>query len=215
MHNKAKEMACWAMDKAKSCGYDNISSQDWDDLKDCMEAAKAAVCIDKDYRIIEAMDKADKEEQIGMYRMGYNNRRYASGQYAPAGHGHYAGYHPYMEEDDYMSSYLRDPNQFEENMRMGYTPRRMIYGYDQYPDHAGLDGYVPNRSHYGEAYDGWENARRHFTETHDSKSKEEMEKYTKEHMHRAVDSMLKMYKEAEPELKDQMRSEVEKLMGQM
>ena len=213
MHNKAKEMACWAMDKAKGCGYDCITSQDWDDLRDCMEAAYYAAEIDEDYRIIEAMDKADKEEQM-MGRMGYDNWRYSSGRFAPTGRGHRSGYMPYLEEDDYMSEYLRDPNQFQDNMRMGYTPRRMM-GYDMYPDHAGPDGYMPHRSHYGEAYDGWENARRHFTETHDTKSKEEMEKYTKEHMHRAVDSMLKMYKEAEPELKDQMRSEVEKLMGQM
>ena len=56
MHKVAMEMGKWAMEKAKTHGFDNLSAQDWDDLKDCMEAVKCAICADKDYRIVEAMD---------------------------------------------------------------------------------------------------------------------------------------------------------------
>ena len=37
MHKVAMEMGKWAMEKAKAHGFDNLSAQDWDDLKDCME----------------------------------------------------------------------------------------------------------------------------------------------------------------------------------
>lgn len=40
MHKVAMEMGKWAMEKAKTHGFDNLSAQDWDDLKDCMEAVK-------------------------------------------------------------------------------------------------------------------------------------------------------------------------------
>ena len=54
-------MGKWAMEKAKTHGFDNISAQDWDDLKDCMESVKCAICADKDYRIVEAMDECEQE----------------------------------------------------------------------------------------------------------------------------------------------------------
>lgn len=56
MHKVAMEMGKWAMEKAKTHGFDNLSAQDWDDLKDCMEAVKCAICADKDYRIVEAIE---------------------------------------------------------------------------------------------------------------------------------------------------------------
>lgn len=37
MHKVAMEMGKWAMEKAKTHGFNNLSAQDWDDLKDCME----------------------------------------------------------------------------------------------------------------------------------------------------------------------------------
>lgn len=49
MHKVAMEMGKWAMEKAKAHGFDNLSAQDWDDLKDCMESVKCAICADKDY----------------------------------------------------------------------------------------------------------------------------------------------------------------------
>lgn len=63
--------------KAKTHGFDNLSAQDWDDLKDCMEAVKCAICADKDYRIVEAMDECEQEEKY-LGRMGYDRYRYAT-----------------------------------------------------------------------------------------------------------------------------------------
>lgn len=64
MHKVAMEMGKWAMEKAKTHGFDNLSAQDWDDLKDCMEAVKCAICADKDYRIVEAMVNANRKKSI-------------------------------------------------------------------------------------------------------------------------------------------------------
>ena len=71
MHKVAMEMGKWAMEKAKTHGFDNLSAQDWDDLKDCMESVKCAICADKDYRIVEAMDECEQEEKY-LGRMGYD-----------------------------------------------------------------------------------------------------------------------------------------------
>ena len=86
MHKTAMEMGKWAMEKAKTHGFDNLSAQDWDDLKDCMEAVKCAVCADKDYRIVEAMDECEQEEKY-LGRMGYDRYRYSNGRFAPKGRG--------------------------------------------------------------------------------------------------------------------------------
>ena len=86
MHKVAMEMGKWAMEKAKTHGFDNLSAQDWDDLKDCMEAVKCAICADKDYRIVEAMDECEQEEKY-LGRMGYDRYRYSNGRFAPKGRG--------------------------------------------------------------------------------------------------------------------------------
>lgn len=68
MHNKAMEMAKWAMEDACAKGYDNMNSQDWDDFKDCVETAKNAIKCDYYYRLVEQMKR--EEEQ------GFHDRMY-------------------------------------------------------------------------------------------------------------------------------------------
>ena len=98
MHKTAMEMGKWAMEKAKTHGFDNLSAQDWDDLKDCMESVKCAICADKDYRIVEAMDECEQEEKY-LGRMGYDRYRYSNGRFAPKGRGTRKGYRPYLYMD--------------------------------------------------------------------------------------------------------------------
>lgn len=71
MHNKAKEMAEWALHDACAKGYDKMTHQDWDDFKDCVETAKNLVKIDYYHRIVEAMKKEEEEEKRLPMRMGY------------------------------------------------------------------------------------------------------------------------------------------------
>lgn len=63
MHKKAMEMAKYAIDDACTKGYDNMTSQDWDDFKDCMEVAEKAIKADYYYHIVEAMEEANKEDE--------------------------------------------------------------------------------------------------------------------------------------------------------
>ena len=123
MHKIAMEMGKWAMEQAKAHGFDNLSAQDWDDLKDCMEIVKSAICADKDYREVEAMD--DFEKEYG--RMGYRGRA-ANGRFVHRpGRGRSAGYTPYLHMmDDGMDDYdMYDDIPYPmTGYRMGYTGGR-------------------------------------------------------------------------------------------
>ena len=171
MHKVAMEMGKWAMEQAKAHGFDNLSSQDWDDLKDCMEIVKSAICADKDYREVEAMD--DFEKEYG--RMGYRGRA-ANGRFVHrSGRGRSAGYTPYlhMMEDD-----MDDYDMYDEmpypmtGYRMGYTGGNMgnSSSSGSYSGNYGggniRSGYEGMRqpSRYGESYDRYKDSRRHYTE---------------------------------------------------
>ena len=123
MHKIAMEMGKWAMEKAKAHGFDNLTTEDWKELECCLKAVSSAICADKDYRIVEAMDEAEQEEKL-MGRMGYRGRA-ANGRFVHrSGRGRSAGYTPYlhmMEEgmDDY-DMYDEMPYPMT-GYRMGYT----------------------------------------------------------------------------------------------
>ena len=63
MHKLAKQIAECLKSKVESIGIENFDGQNLDDLKDWTEIIKNIVCYDKDYRIIEDMDKAEKEDE--------------------------------------------------------------------------------------------------------------------------------------------------------
>lgn len=92
MHKWAKEMLECVKAKVEAIGIDNFEGQNLDDLKDWTEIAKNIACFDKDYRIVEAMDKAEDEdeimEMIERYedypeRRYYDHYRYKNGRFAP------------------------------------------------------------------------------------------------------------------------------------
>lgn len=207
MHKVAMEMGKWAIEKAKSCGYDNLSSQDWDDLKDCMEVVKCAICADKDYRIVEAMDEAEEEERC-YDRMGYDRYRYADGRYAPEGRGTRMGYKPYlhMQDDDWIKEYLHNPD-FEKNMyRMGYHPDR---------SDMRMDGAGRNQSRYGETYDRYSENRRHYHDSKDADSKQKMDSSMKEYTQDVIRTMSEMWTDADTTLRQQMKTDLTKMLQQM
>lgn len=95
-----------------------------DMIKDLAEAEKSYMeaCYYK--KVIEVMEKESEEDEDD--RMGYNNRRYANGRYAPKGRGRRMGYARPRMHDPYLESYLYDDDDdFEDMMqehygRMGY-----------------------------------------------------------------------------------------------
>lgn len=226
MHKVAMEMGKWAMEQAKAHGFDNLSSQDWDDLKDCMEIVKSAICADKDYREVEAMD--DFEKEYG--RMGYRGRA-TNGRFVHrSGRGRSAGYTPYlhMMEDDMDEYGMYDEMPYPmTGYRMGYTDgnRGGNMGNSSssgsysgnYGDGNSRSGYEGMRqpSRYGESYDRYSDRRRHYHETKDADSKKQMDDSMKEYMSDVSENLREMWKDADPTLRQTMKADLTKMVQQL
>lgn len=225
MHKLAMEMGKWALEKFKSGGYDNASPQDWDDLKDCMEAVKYAICADKEYREVEAMD--DFEKEYG--RMGYRGRAENGRFVHRSGRGRSAGYTPYMHMIDEYDMYDDMPYPMT-GYRMGYTDGRSggsgnysgnsgnRSGSSGMGNGSGRSGYEHmGNSRYGRAYDNYDNYRRHYTETKDPEAKKMMKQSTDEifdDMESMVESIMKYADASEkPELKQKMVQMAQKVQS--
>ena len=128
MHKWAKQIMECVKAKVDGIGIDNFEGQNLDDLKDFTEIVKNIACFDKDYRIVEAMEKSEDNEDIMRMleqyedypeRRFYDHYRYADGRFAPKGRGTYRrGYDepPYWHMTPEM---YRDMD--KENGRMYYT----------------------------------------------------------------------------------------------
>ena len=239
MHKVAMEMGKWAMEQAKARGFDNLSSQDWDDLKDCMEIVKSAICADKDYREDEAMD--DFEKEYG--RMGYRGRA-ANGRFVHRpGRGRSAGYTPYLHMmDDGMDDYdMYDDMPYPmTGYRMGYTDGnggrggnmgnsgRSSSGGSYSGNYGGNSGSGSNDgrygyegikrpSRYGDAYDRYDEQRRHYTESRNPEDKKAVKQSINE-IFSDVDSMIENimeYADAadKPEIKQKVMAMAQKVQG--
>ena len=237
MHKVAMEMGKWAMEQAKAHGFDNLSSQDWDDLKDCMEIVKSAICADKDYREVEAMD--DFEKEYG--RMGYRGRA-ANGRFVHrSGRGRSAGYTPYpylhMMEDG-----MEDYDMYDEipypmtGYRMGYSGGRGgsmgnpgSYSSGQsYSGNSGRDGensgsgnrrygYEEARqsSKYGDSYNRYKDSRRHYTENPTPEYQQKMKEDADEVFEDIEDLAKKMYSEADANDKAKFKQKMTQLVQNM
>lgn len=233
MHKIAMEMGKWAMEQAKAHGFDNITSQQWDDLKDCMEIVKCAVCADKDYRIVEAMDEAEQEEKF-YGRMGYRGRA-ANGRFVHrSGRGRSAGYTPYLHMmDDGMDDYdMYDEMPYPmTGYRMGYTNNRNANmsnmwnrsrnsgdsWHDDGDDRMGYGNVTKNHSRYGQAYDEYDRRRRHYTETKSQEDKQMMKQSMNEifsDMESMIENIME-YADAsdKPELKQKVVQMAQKVQN--
>ena len=212
MHKVAMEMGKWAMEQAKARGFDNLSSQDWDDLKDCMEIVKSAICADKDYREVEAMD--DFEKEYG--RMGYRGRA-ANGRFVHRpGRGRSAGYMPYihmMDDEDYFA-YDDIPYPMM-NYRMGYTDDRGR-GMAEPDGRSGTYGREMHQpSRYGETYGRYKDSRKHYTESSDPESKKRMDESTQEYVEEFAENLREMYKTADATVKQKLKADLTKMIQQL
>ena len=227
MHKTAMEMGKWAMEKAKAHGFDNLTSQDWDDLKDCLESVNAAICADKDYRIVEAMDGAEQEDKF-YGRMGYDRYRYKNGRFAPKGHGRRMGYFPYVhdslpliEDEDYYD-YDEIPYLMT-GYRMGYTPGKDMRGVDwrssgKMKREDGIydhDNMMHRPSRYGESYERYSDRRRHYHESGDADSKKRMEESIGEVFDDMENVVQDVWKEMTPEQKQKYKQRMTQMVQKM
>ena len=176
MHKIAMEMGKWAMEQAKAHGFDNLTTEDWKELECCLKAVSSAICADKDYRIVEAMDEAEEEEKF-MGRMGYRGRARNGRFVHRSGRGRSAGYTPYlhmMEDgmDDYdmydeipypMTGYRMGYTDGNRGGNMGNSSSSGSYSgnYGGGNSRSGYEG-MRQPSRYGESYDRYSDRRRHY-----------------------------------------------------
>ena len=184
MHKWAKQIMECVKAKVDGIGIDNFEGQNLDDLKDFTEIAKNIACFDKDYRIVEAMEKSeDNEDIMRMFeqyedypdRRYYDHYRYANGRFAPKGKGTYRrGY----EEPPYyhMPINYNDP-EYMRDMDKGMG--RMYYTEPVVSDDSS--------SHTIES--GYDRAKRNYTETKEMHKNNTPE--DKEHKMKALDGYIK------------------------
>ena len=184
MHKWAKQIMECVKSKVDGIGIDNFEGQNLYDLKDFTEIVKNIACFDKDYRIVEAMEKSeDNEDIIRMLeryedypeRRFYDHYRYADGRFAPKGHGTYQrGYsEPY---------YHMTPEMYRDMDK--YTRDRMYF------TETGIDGRGAGMHDTKMSESNYDRAKRNYTETkemhrantpQDKEAKmRELEKYMKE-----------------------------------
>lgn len=223
MHKMAMEMGKWALEHMKSIGYDNITDQGWDNLKDCMEVVKSAICADKDYRIVEAMDEAEQEDKF-MGRMGYDRYRYANGRFAPKGRGKRMGYMPYLYM---MSDDMEDYGPYDD-MPYPMTGYRMGYTGNRGGNMSGMDGnsssgnrrygygeMMRRPSRYGESYDRYDDRRRHYHEMKDTESKKEMDESIAEVFDDMENVVQDVWREMTPEQKQKYKQRMTQMVQKM
>lgn len=185
MHKWAKQIMECVKAKVDGIGIDNFEGQNLDDLKDFTEIAKNIACFDKDYRIVEAMEKSEDNEDIMRMleqyedypdRRYYDAYRYANGRFAPKGRGTRRGY----EEPPYYHMYPE-----AEHMRdMDRDDRGKMYYSEPASNVSGSNNMSRN---YSES--NYDRAKRNYTETkelHKGNTQED-----KEHKMKSLDSYMK------------------------
>ena len=186
MHKWAKQIMECVKAKVDGIGIDNFEGQNLDDLKDFTEIAKNIACFDKDYRIVEAMEKSEDNEDVMRMleqyedypdRRYYDHYRYASGRFAPKGKGTYRrGY----EEPPYYHMYPE-----REHMRdMDRDDRGKMYYSEPASNVSGSNNMSRN---YSES--NYDRAKRNYTETkelHKGNTQED-----KEHKMKSLDGYMK------------------------
>lgn len=207
-------------------GFDNINpyelGQYVDMVKDLAKSEKD--CVEKCYyeTVIKAMNDHGYEDEFDIEaegRMGYDNRRYASGRYAPKGRGHYspvhssAGYtpmhHPMQSHMPMMDRYDEYDHDF-----MGYTPSRS--GSNSTHSSGSRMGYsMGPEGQYGQSYHDFDRSRKHYHETKDENERMVMEHHADKYINDVSDTVRDIWKDASPEMKKRIKSDMSKLVAEM
>lgn len=185
-----KETLVTALKNEVSQGLQHLDTEEAfkvaDIIKDLAETERN--CYEACYykTVIEAMDeKGEEDEDEGEERYGYRR----GGRNYPMMRNYRMGYRPYIDQKPYVDAYLNDP-EFHDKMR-------------------------ENQSKYGKAYDDYQEAKRHYSQSKNSSDKEEMTARANEHIANALATMREIWKDATPEQKRKMKADVTALAGEM
>lgn len=163
-----------------------------DMIKDLADAEEKCWKAEYYKKIVEAMDDAEKEEELMMKlgthyddKMGYTPRRSAStGRYMPSS---------------------------THSSRQGYSPM------DLDNDNVDWDGsYGRNRMDpYGSHFNEWRDAKRSYTSTKSAEDKRRMDEHANEHVMASISSLREVFREADPEMRRQVKQDLSSLVNEM
>lgn len=220
MHDKLTKLMCdlKEMDCAKEtltkwlnmdlqCGMEQFHSECAGDvadiIKDLSEAGEK--CVKRMYYealLMELLTGDGGDEPEGPY--GYDHWRYqSSGRYAPKGKGtyHRSNYTPTIRG-------ARVPDMNDELQRMHY--QRMMedpmWGSREF-------GGSPSR--YGDSYDQYQNAKRHYSETQKPEDYKMMMDRIKHTAGDFVMAFREMYKDADPNAREELKMQAASLLDEM
>jgi len=227
MHKFAEKIMECVKSKVEARGIDNVSYEEAKELGEWVDIAKDIVCYDKDMRLIEVMDEEEKYGDMD-YRMGYRGRDSRGRFVHRTGRGRSAGYTPYVHMMPPFMDGMYDEydGMMPEDYRMGYSDGRGgrsgnsgnsgNYGNSGGQEsNSGRYGYSEgNRggSRYGESYDDYRKARRHYTETKSPEHQKEMREKIGEVFDDMESITIDMVKDMTPEDKQKYQLKLQKMM---
>lgn len=213
MHKFAEKIMECVKSKVETRGIDNVSYDEVKEIGEWVDIAKDIVCYDKDMRLIEAMDEEEKYGDMD-YRMGYRGRDSKGRFVHRSGRGRSAGYTPYIHMMPPFMDGMYDEydGMMPEDYRMGYSDgrggRSGNYGGSEHSENAGNRG----GSRYGESYDDYRKARRHYTETHSAEHQKEMRDKISEVFDDMETITVDMVKDMSPEDKQRYKVKLQQMM---
>lgn len=192
-----------------------------DAAKDLAELEEKCVKTMYYEKIIEAMEKEKEEGE----RYGYDNWRYASGRFAPKGHGSYEGYEPMIGG----RVHVHDPNMnIRDDFRMGYSNRGGSSGSGDQNDGRGrgTSGNSSNQgndrygywydekihSPRGAYYDDYQEAKRHYSETKRPEDMQQMNEKLGDNFSDLLMQVEEMAQDASPEMRKKLKMGVNSMM---
>lgn len=190
-----KTLISWLKEEAshgKECFDTKSCGETMDMIKDATETMKEYYEAMYYKTVVEAMESGGEPAYGGEDMYGYNSRHMANGKFAKVGKGHVvSGYRPYIDHEPYIDAWMHDPD-FQNRMRhdsMGYEDGRM------------------DQSEYGEVYDKYRTARRHYQDSKSQTDKEEMDKHCMNYMNHTVKHLKAMWEDADPMLKKRLKED--------
>lgn len=176
-------------------------SQAADMIKDLSKALKNHAEAKYYCAVTKAMEEYDEDEWNESDRMGYNpSRSSRTGRFTSRG-----------------GSRSRTRNQAG-SMKMGFTDTDDYWRDPRYENmDDGSMSYIREMEdpRYGKAFNKFRMAKKHYHDTKSTMDKEEMTESAKEHMTDTIMTIKEMWKEADPDLRKEMKMHIDGLVKEM
>lgn len=185
-----------------------------DIVKDLSEARKdcAKACYYE--KVVEAMETGESEMEpyAALAKiMGYNNRRYANGEYAPKGKGHISGFMPMWDDMPHLRPHAMYDGDHE---TMGY-PRMPRIGRSQTGDDFRTTyGYDEDR-YWDETLADYDKSRKHYHESGSESDRMEMGEKGMKHAKKSLDTIREIWDDADPAMRKKLKAEMSAAVSEM